>query len=58
VLEKECCLPGVFRDSGDMPANLLCDLNGHLVPYYYYDYFYSVCLQSDMKVFYGAIYPK
>ena len=21
---KECCLPGVFRDSGDTPANLLC----------------------------------
>ena len=26
-LEKECCLPGVFRDSGDTPANL----NGRLV---------------------------
>ena len=24
--------PGVFRDSGDMPANLLCELNGHLIP--------------------------
>jgi len=23
---------GVFRESGDMPANLLCELNGH---YYY-----------------------
>ena len=22
----------VFRDSGDMPANLLCELNGHLMP--------------------------
>ena len=22
ALEKECCLPGVFCDSGDMPANL------------------------------------
>ena len=32
ALEKECCLPGVFRDSGDMPANLLCELNGHLMP--------------------------
>jgi len=32
ALEKECCLPGVFRDSGDTPANLLCELNGHLMP--------------------------
>jgi len=23
VLEKECCLPGVFCDSGDTPTNLL-----------------------------------
>ena len=27
ALEKECCLPGEFRDSGDTPANLLCELN-------------------------------
>jgi len=32
ALEKEYCL-GVFRDSGDTPANLLCELNGHLMPY-------------------------
>ena len=32
ALEKECCLPGVFCDSGDTPANLLCELNGHLMP--------------------------
>ena len=32
ALEEECCLPGVFRDSGDTPANLLCELNGHLMP--------------------------
>ena len=32
ALEKECCLPGIFCDSGDMPANLLCELNGHLMP--------------------------
>jgi len=32
ALEKECCLLGVFCDSGDMPANLLCELNGHLMP--------------------------
>jgi len=25
-------LPGVFCDSGDTPANLLCGLNGHLMP--------------------------
>ena len=28
ALEKECCLLGVFCDSGDTPANLLCELNG------------------------------
>ena len=32
ALEKQCCLPGVFCDSGDTPANLLCELNGHLMP--------------------------
>ena len=32
ALEKECCLPGVFCDSGDTPANLLCELSGHLMP--------------------------
>jgi len=32
ALDKECCLPGVFCDSGDTPANLLCELNGHLMP--------------------------
>ena len=32
ALEKERCLPGVFRDSGDTPANLLCELNGYLMP--------------------------
>ena len=31
-LEKECCLPSVFCDSGNTPANLLCELNGHLMP--------------------------
>jgi len=31
ALEKECCLPDVFCDSGDMPANLLCELNDHLI---------------------------
>jgi len=32
ALEKECCLPGFFCDSGDTPANLLFELNGHLMP--------------------------
>ena len=32
ALEKECCLPDVFCDSGDTPADLLCELNGHLMP--------------------------
>jgi len=25
--EKECCVLGVFCDSGDTPANLLCELS-------------------------------
>ena len=29
---SKCCLPGVFYDSSDTPANLLCELNGHLMP--------------------------
>jgi len=32
---KKCGLPDVFRDSGgpgDTPANLLCELNGHVMP--------------------------
>ena len=32
ALEKECCLLDVFCDSGDTPASLLCELNGHLMP--------------------------
>jgi len=28
---RECCFPGVLRDGGDAPANLLCQLNGHVV---------------------------
>ena len=32
ALEKKCSLPGVFCDSGDTPANLLCELDGHLLP--------------------------
>ena len=32
ALEKECCLPGVFCDSGDTPVSLLSELNGHLMP--------------------------
>ena len=31
VLEKEC-FSAVFCDSGDTPANLLCELDGHLMP--------------------------
>ena len=31
ALEKEWCLPGIFCDSGDTPANLLCELSGHLI---------------------------
>ena len=33
ALEKECCLPSVFCDSGGTFANLLCELNGHLMPF-------------------------
>jgi len=37
ALKKECRLPVVFCDSGDTPANLLCELN------YYYYYWCSCC---------------
>ena len=30
--ESQCKRNVVFCDSGDMPANLLCELNGHLMP--------------------------
>ena len=33
ALEKECCLPSVFCDSDGTFANLLCELNGHLMPF-------------------------
>ena len=29
---KKSCLQGFFCDSGDTPANTLCELNGHLMP--------------------------
>ena len=32
TLEEERCFPGVLRDGGDASANLLCQLNGHVVP--------------------------
>ena len=32
ALEKECCILVVFCDTGDTPANLMCELNGHLMP--------------------------
>jgi len=47
ALEKECSLPGVFCDSGDTPANLLCELNGHLMPctiYFYGKWVEDVCV--------------
>jgi len=31
ALEKEHCLPDVFRDTGDTPANFFCELNGHFM---------------------------
>jgi len=42
ALVKECCLPGVLRDSGDTPAHLFCKLNGHLMPYT--SCFYGQCV--------------
>jgi len=32
ALEKDCCLLGVLCDSIDTPANLFCELNGHIMP--------------------------
>ena len=44
ALEKERCLPGVFCDSGDTPANLLCEFNGHLMPCT--SCFYGKCVED------------
>jgi len=30
--KRNVVFPGVFSDSDDTPANLLCELNGHLMP--------------------------
>ena len=46
ALGKECCLPGIFYDSGDRPASLLCELFGHLMPctsYFYGKLVEDVC---------------
>jgi len=32
TLEEECCFRGIFYDGSDAPGNLLCQLNGHVVP--------------------------
>jgi len=32
ALKQECSLPGLFCDTGDAPANLLCELSGHDIP--------------------------
>ena len=32
TFEEECYYAGVLRDGGDAPANLACQLNGHVVP--------------------------
>ena len=32
ALKQECCLPGLFCDTGDARENLVCDLDGHDIP--------------------------
>jgi len=54
ALEKECCLPDVFRDSGDTPANLLCELNGHLMHDYYLFINYIVVYCSECWLIHAA----
>jgi len=51
ALQKECCLPGVFRDSGDTPGNLLCKLNGHLMPCtsYFYGKWIELCVLANLE---------
>jgi len=50
-MEKECSLPGVFCDSGDTPANVLCELNGHLMPCTscLYGKWVYVCLLANLE---------
>jgi len=44
-------LPGVFRDGGDTPANLLCELNGHLMPCTscFYGKWVEVCVLANLE---------
>jgi len=46
VERKECCLPGVFSDSGDTPANHLCELNGQCVCGKWVE---DVCVLANME---------
>ena len=44
--------PGCLRDSDDMPANLLCELNGHLMPctsYFYGKWVEDVCVLANLE---------
>ena len=52
ALEQECCLPGVFCDSGDTPANLLCELSGHLVPCIIIIYIFNLLTQRSLHSVY------
>ena len=48
ALEKECCLPGIFCDS----ANLLCELNDHLMPCtscFYGKWVKDVCVLANLE---------
>ena len=59
ALEKECRLPGVFRDSGDTPTNLLCELNGHLMPCtscFYGRWVEDVCAGPQFRYYYYYYY--
>jgi len=49
---KKCCLPDVFRDSDDTPANLLYELNGHLI---FTVFKFHVCLLVDSAIL--CIFP-
>ena len=44
-------LLGVFRDGGDTPANLLCELNGHLMPCTscFYGKWVEVCVLANLE---------
>jgi len=47
ALEQERCFPDVFCDDGDAPGDILCHINGHVLPH-------TSCLRgTGVEVYYN-----